>query len=73
MTFDPFSDRPRTRCEDCGGPLVFDGAAVPYLRRCEPATSSTLMGLYGAGGTLYACSRCGLMGAFSPITNGNHA
>lgn len=65
--FDPFTERPRSVCEACGSGLVFDAAAVPYLRNLAPAESTTYMGWYGSGWSLYACPRCGLVGAFSPL------
>lgn len=68
--FDPFADRPRSRCEDCAGPLVYDAAAVPLLLNLEPASTAAYMGWYGNGGTLYGCRRCGLVGLFSPVFQG---
>jgi len=69
-SFDPFSPRPRTACEDCGTPLVFDAAVVPLLRRLSPPESVGYMRFYGDGWSLYGCPRCGLVGAFSPIEPG---
>lgn len=56
---------PRERCQDCGAPLLYDGDALPVLDAFEPDTRAMLLHVWGHGGGIYGCPRCGLAGAFT--------
>lgn len=64
---DLLAARPRKRCGDCGGSLVWDSAALDLFAEAPMAARDRAFfaEMWADGGSVYGCTSCGLVGAFS--------